>query len=103
MPSKVVTPVGAFPDILQDYLRFFFSFQLTFSKCKFDLFIQNYSLTFFNRIEKMFAKIRAVLIDLSGTIHIDSNEIPGSIAALKRFRFLVDVVMDFANDNVMFS
>lgn len=34
----------------------------------------------------MFKKIKAVLIDLSGTIHIESNEIPGSIEALERLK-----------------
>ncbi|XP_060080090.1 haloacid dehalogenase-like hydrolase domain-containing protein 2 [Ylistrum balloti] len=31
-----------------------------------------------------FAKIRTVLVDLSGTLHIDKDEIPGSIAAVNR-------------------
>lgn len=35
---------------------------------------------------KMAAKIRGVLIDLSGTIHIENTVIPGSIQALKRLR-----------------
>lgn len=30
-------------------------------------------------------KIKAILIDLSGTLHIDNNVIPGAIEALKRF------------------
>ena len=34
---------------------------------------------------KMAAKIRGVLIDLSGTIHIENTVIPGSIQALKRY------------------
>ncbi|KAH7641896.1 haloacid dehalogenase-like hydrolase domain-containing protein 2 [Dermatophagoides farinae] len=34
----------------------------------------------------MFCKLKAVLIDLSGTIHIESNEIVGSIDALTRLR-----------------
>ena len=29
-------------------------------------------------------KVAAVLVDLSGTIHIDDAEIPGSIKALER-------------------
>lgn len=33
---------------------------------------------------RMFSKIKAVLIDLSGTLHVEANEIPGSIEALKR-------------------
>ena len=33
----------------------------------------------------MAAKIRGVLIDLSGTIHIENTVIPGSIQALKRY------------------
>ena len=33
----------------------------------------------------MFSKVKAVLIDLSGTIHIESNEISGSIEALKKY------------------
>ena len=36
-------------------------------------------------IIKMAAKIRGVLIDLSGTIHIENTVIPGSIQALKRY------------------
>ena len=28
--------------------------------------------------------IRAVLVDLSGTIHIDDTEVPGSVQALDR-------------------
>lgn len=34
---------------------------------------------------KMAAKIRGVLIDLSGTIHVENSVIPGSIQALKRY------------------
>lgn len=34
---------------------------------------------------KMVAKIRGVLIDLSGTIHVENSVIPGSIQALKRY------------------
>ncbi|XP_027055012.1 haloacid dehalogenase-like hydrolase domain-containing protein 2 [Pocillopora damicornis] len=34
----------------------------------------------------MAAKIRGVLIDLSGTIHVENSVIPGSIQALKRLR-----------------
>jgi len=36
------------------------------------------------RVFDMFSRIKAVLIDLSGTIHIDDNEIEGSIKAVKR-------------------
>ena len=31
------------------------------------------------------AAIRGVLVDLSGTLHIDNTVIPGSIEALKRY------------------
>lgn len=34
---------------------------------------------------KMAAKIRGVLVDLSGTIHVENTVIPGSIEALKRY------------------
>lgn len=34
---------------------------------------------------KMAAKIRGVLVDLSGTIHVENTVIPGSIQALKRY------------------
>jgi len=34
----------------------------------------------------MAAKIRGVLVDLSGTIHVENTVIPGSIEALKRLR-----------------
>lgn len=37
----------------------------------------------------MFSKIKAVLIDLSGTVHIESAEIPGSIEALQRYCFVL--------------
>lgn len=33
----------------------------------------------------MAAKIRGVLVDLSGTIHVENTVIPGSIEALKRY------------------
>lgn len=33
-------------------------------------------------------KIKSVLIDLSGTIHIDNTIIPGAVEALKRFFFI---------------
>ena len=31
--------------------------------------------------------VNTVLIDLSGTLHIDDTEIPGSVEALERFDF----------------
>lgn len=34
----------------------------------------------------MFSRIKSVLIDLSGTLHIESSEVPGSIEALKRLK-----------------
>ena len=37
----------------------------------------------------MAAKIRGVLIDLSGTIHVENSVIPGSIQALKRYGRIV--------------
>ena len=33
----------------------------------------------------MAAKIRGVLVDLSGTIHVENTVIPGSIEALKSY------------------
>lgn len=33
----------------------------------------------------MAAKIRGVLVDLSGTIHVENTVIPGSIQALQRY------------------
>lgn len=30
-------------------------------------------------------KLKAILIDLSGTLHIENDAIPGSIEALKRY------------------
>ncbi|KAL4229308.1 Haloacid dehalogenase-like hydrolase domain-containing protein 2 [Mactra antiquata] len=42
---------------------------------------------FFRNLSRMtYRNIKAVLVDLSGTIHIDDNEIPGSINALKKIR-----------------
>lgn len=33
----------------------------------------------------MLANVKAVLVDLSGTIHIDDTEVAGSIQALNRY------------------
>ena len=36
----------------------------------------------------MTRKIKAVLIDLSGTLHIDNTVIPGAVEALNRYAFI---------------
>ena len=33
-------------------------------------------------------KVNAVLVDLSGTLHIEDTEIPGSIQAVKRYGYI---------------
>ena len=38
------------------------------------------------RFNSTLSKPRALFIDLSGTIHIDDNAIPNSIAALKKLK-----------------
>ncbi|XP_063987804.1 haloacid dehalogenase-like hydrolase domain-containing protein 2 [Diachasmimorpha longicaudata] len=45
----------------------------------------------------MVNKIRAVLIDLSGTLHIDNSVIPGAVSALKRLR-TTDVKIKFVTN-----
>lgn len=42
--------------------------------------------------------IRAVLIDLSGTIHIEDKPIPGAIEAIKRLRKLTGVELKFVTN-----
>jgi hypothetical protein len=46
-------------------------------------------------------KLRAVLIDLSGTLHIENELIPGSIEALKKSfiqSIFEEIIIHFHND-----
>lgn len=48
----------------------------------------------------MAAKIRGVLVDLSGTIHVENTVIPGSIEALKRYFRAHIFILSFRNFNI---
>ena len=47
--------------------------------------------------------LRAVLIDLSGTIHIEDTEIPGSIKALERYCETIHVQIFFDMSNALYT